>query len=172
MGSRQQLSKEQLESVTVEDSEISVRNLGAYLMGIHVSKVCSKALRYLYSISSWLLQLPALWFPKYQHDPLQRILSSCSCLHCLLGIQVQSPHTSLYNLHWLPVPYPLSSRWCRPCLPKEVSKIQGSGPYNLRSNASCELKRPETKCKTLGDTAFSHLLWNTLPSAMRSIGSV
>ena len=50
VGSRQQLSKVQLESVTVEDSEISVRNLGAYLMDIHVSKVCSKALRYLYSI--------------------------------------------------------------------------------------------------------------------------
>ena len=50
MGSRQQLSKVQLESVTVEDSEISVRNLGACLMGIHVSKVCRKALRDLYSI--------------------------------------------------------------------------------------------------------------------------
>ena len=48
MGSRQQLSKVQLESVTVQDSEISVRNLGACLMGIHVSKVCSKALRDLY----------------------------------------------------------------------------------------------------------------------------
>ena len=50
VGSRQQLSKVQLESVTVQDSEISVRNLGACLMGIHVSKVCSKALRDLYSI--------------------------------------------------------------------------------------------------------------------------
>ena len=38
VGSRQQLSKVQLESVTVQDSEISVRNLGACLMGIHVSK--------------------------------------------------------------------------------------------------------------------------------------
>ena len=37
-------------TVTVEDFEISVRNLGACLMGIHVSKVCSKALRDLYSI--------------------------------------------------------------------------------------------------------------------------
>ena len=50
VGSRQQLSKVQLELVTVEDSEISVCNLGACLMGIHVSKVCSKALRCLYSI--------------------------------------------------------------------------------------------------------------------------
>ena len=38
VGSLQQLSKVQLESVTVEDSEISARNLGACLMGIHVSK--------------------------------------------------------------------------------------------------------------------------------------
>ena len=38
VGSLQQLSKVQLESVTVQDSEISARNLGACLMGIHVSK--------------------------------------------------------------------------------------------------------------------------------------
>ena len=50
VGSRQQLSKVQLELVTVEDSEISVCNLGACLMGIHVSKVCRKDLRDLYSI--------------------------------------------------------------------------------------------------------------------------
>ena len=50
VGSRQQLSKVQLGLVTVEDSEISVCNLGACLMAIHVSKVCSKALRDLYSI--------------------------------------------------------------------------------------------------------------------------
>ncbi|CAH3154501.1 unnamed protein product, partial [Porites evermanni] len=49
-GSRQQLSKVQLELVTVEDSEISVYNLGACLMDIHVSKVCCKALRDLYFI--------------------------------------------------------------------------------------------------------------------------
>ena len=33
VGSRKQLSKVQLESVTVEDSEISVRNLGAWFDG-------------------------------------------------------------------------------------------------------------------------------------------
>ena len=38
VGSRQQLSKVQLESVTVEDSEISVRNLGACLTGFMWAK--------------------------------------------------------------------------------------------------------------------------------------
>ena len=33
VGSRQQLSKVQLESVTVEDSEINFRNLGAWFDG-------------------------------------------------------------------------------------------------------------------------------------------
>ncbi|CAH3190538.1 unnamed protein product, partial [Porites evermanni] len=39
VGSHQQLSKVQLELVTVEDSEISVCNLGHGLMGIHVSSL-------------------------------------------------------------------------------------------------------------------------------------
>ena len=125
VGSRQQLSKVQLQSVTVEDSEISVSNLGAWFDGqceqfavrplaIYISSDTSESIyrKMLYqspgsclcNISSRLLQLPALWFSKYQRDRLQRILSSCSYPHCLLGTQVQSPHTSLYNLHCLPVP--------------------------------------------------------------------
>ena len=125
VGSRQQLSKVQLELIIVEDSEISIRNLGAYFMAFMWAKsavrpcaiyilsdwsenICRKMLQSpgsrVCNISSWLLQLPALWFPKYQRGPLQRILSSCNCPHCLLGTQVQSPHTSLYNLHWLSVP--------------------------------------------------------------------
>ena len=82
VGFPQQLSQVQLESVTVEDSEISVRNLGACLMGIDVRKVCSKALRDLYSIRK---------FRKYLSEDATKV-------------QVQSPHTSLYNLHWLAVP--------------------------------------------------------------------
>ena len=65
VGSRQQLSKVQLELVTVEDSEISVCNLGACLMGIHVSKVCSKALRDLYSIRQ---------IPKYLSEDAAKVL--------------------------------------------------------------------------------------------------
>ena len=117
--------KEQLESVTVEDSEIRVRNLGAWFDGhsceqsavrpssIYISSDRSESIyrkmlpcpgSCLCNISSCLLQLSALWFSKYQRDRLQRILSTCIYLHCLLGTQVQSPHTSLYNLHCLPVP--------------------------------------------------------------------
>ena len=41
---------------------------------------------------------------------------------------------------------------------KKFLSFKESGPYNLRSNASCELKVPKTKCETHGDRAFSHLL--------------
>ena len=41
---------------------------------------------------------------------------------------------------------------------KKFLRFKESGPYNLRSNANCELKVPKTKCETLGDRAFSHLL--------------
>ena len=72
----------------------------------HLSEDATKVLVHarLCNISSRPLQLPALWFWKYQRDRLQKILGSCTCPHCLLGTQVQSPHTSLYNLHCLPVP--------------------------------------------------------------------
>ena len=41
---------------------------------------------------------------------------------------------------------------------KKFLSFKESGSYNLRSNASCELKVPKTKCETHGDRAFSHLL--------------
>ena len=133
-----QLSKVQLESVTVEDSEISVTNLGAWFDGhsceqyvvrpfaIYISSDtsessiggCYQSPGSWLCISSRLLQLPALWFSKYQRDRLQRILSTCIYPHCLLGTQVQSPHTSLYNLHCLPVPQ------CYQCYPStELSLV-------------------------------------------------
>ena len=155
MGSRQQLSKVQLESVTVQDSEISVRNLGACLMGIHVSKVCSKALRDLYSIRP---------IRKYLSEDATKVLVHAFvtsrldyCNYLLFGFQNTnvircrgflaaattaarivcfvpkfSHHTSAFIIY---IGYqcpsassatrPLSSRWYWPCLPKEVSKIQG-----------------------------------------------
>ena len=45
-----------------------------------------------------------------------------------------------------------------PVYQKKFLSFKESGPYNLRSNASCELKVPKTKCETHGDRAFSHLL--------------
>ena len=153
VGSRQQLSKVQLESVTVQDSEISVRNLGACLMGIHVSKVCSKDLRDLYSIRP---------IRKYLSEDATKVLVHAFvtsrldyCNYLLFGFQNTnvircrgflaaaaarivclvpkfSHHTPAFIIY---IGYqcpsassatrPPSSRWCWPCLPKEVSKIQG-----------------------------------------------
>ena len=155
VGSRQQLSKVQLELVTVEDSEISVCNLGACLMGIHVSKVCSMALCDLYFIRQ---------IRKYLSEDATKVLVHAFvtsrldyCNYLLFGFQNTnvircrgflaaattaarivclvpkfSHHTSAFIIY---IGYqcpsassstrPLSSRWCWPCLPKEVSKIQG-----------------------------------------------
>ena len=152
VGSRQQLSKVQLELVTVEDSEISVCNLGACLMGIHVSKVCSKALRDLYSIRQ---------IPKYLSEDAAKVLVHAFvtsrldyCNYLLFGFQNTnvircrgflaaaaarivclvpkfSHHTPafiIYIVYQCPsatsATRPPSSRWYWPCLPKEVSKFQ------------------------------------------------
>ena len=152
VGSRQQLSKVQLESVTFQDSEISVRNLGACLMGIHVSKVCSKALRDLYSIRPIRKYLSEDATKVLVHAFVTSRLDYCNQL--LFGFQNTnvircrgflaaaaaaarvvclvpkvSHHTPVYIGYQCPsassATRPPSSRWCWPCLPKEVSKIQG-----------------------------------------------
>ena len=51
-----------------------------------------------------------------------------------------------------------------PVYQKKFLSFKDSGPYNLRSNASCELKVPKTKCALVGPS-----LWNTLSKAIRSI---
>ena len=154
VGSRQQLSKVQLESVTVQDSEISVRNLGACLMGIHVSKVCSKDLRDLYSIrpirkylsedatkvlvhafvTSRLDYCNYLLFG-FQHTNVIRcrgfLAAAAARIVCL--VPKFSHHTPAFIIYIASYQCPSassatrppSSRWCWPCLPKEVSKIQG-----------------------------------------------
>ena len=154
VGSRQQLSKVQLESVTVQDSEISVCNLGACLMGIHVRKVCSMALCDLYSIRQ---------IRKYLSEDATKVLVHAFvtsrldyCNYLLFGFQNTnvircrgflaaaaarivclvpkfSHHTPAFIIYIVSYQCPSassatrppSSRWCWPCLPKEVSKIQG-----------------------------------------------
>ena len=152
VSSRQQLSKVQLELVTVEDSEICVCNLGACLMGIHVSRVCSKALRDLYSIRQ---------IQKYLSEDATKVLVHAFvtsrldyCNYLLFGFQNTnvircrgflaaaaarivclvpkfSHHTPafiIYIVYQCPsatsATRPPSSRWYWPCLPKEVSKFQ------------------------------------------------
>ena len=152
VGSRQQLSKVQLESVTVEDSEISVRNLGACLMGIHVSKVCSKALRDLYSIrqirkflsedatkvlvafvTSRLDYCNYLLFG-FQNTNVIRcrgfLAAAAARIVCLVPkFSHHTPAFIIYIVYQCPsatsATRPPSSRWYWPCLPKEVSKFQG-----------------------------------------------
>ena len=153
VGSRQQLSKVQLELVTVEDSEISVCNLGACLMGIHVSKVCSMALCDLYFIrqirkylsedatkvlvhafvTSRLDYCNYLLFG-FQHTNVIRyrgfLAAAATRIVCLVPkFSHHTPAFIIYIGYQCPSAFsatrPLSSSWCWPCLPKEVSKIQG-----------------------------------------------
>ena len=84
------------------------------------------------NFSSRLLQLPALWFSKYQLDRLRRILSSCSYPHCQCLVPKLSHHTRafiIYIVYQCPsatsANRPRSSRWYWSCLPKEISKFQG-----------------------------------------------
>ncbi|CAH3192065.1 unnamed protein product [Porites evermanni] len=125
VGSRQQLSKVQLESVTVEDSEISVRNLGACLMGIHVSKVCSKALRDLYFHQTD----PKISIGRCYQSP-GFLAAAAARIVCLVPkFSHHIPAFIIYIGYQCPrassATRPPSSLWCWPCLPKEVSKIQG-----------------------------------------------
>ena len=153
VGSRQQLSKVQFELVTVEDSEISVCNLGACLMGFNVSKVCSKALRDLYSIRQIRKYLSEDATKVLVHAFVISRLDYCNCLPfgfqntnvircreflaaaaarmvCLvLTFSHRTPAFIIYIGYQRPsassATRPPSSRWGWPCLPKEVSKIQG-----------------------------------------------
>ena len=131
MGSCQQLSKVQLESVTVGDSEIkhisTVRGLGTWFdknlsMTIHVSKVYNKACRGLYSIRQIRKYLSGGATKVLVHAFVTSLLDYCNSL--LFGIpkyehdRLQkilsaatrivclvpklSPHTPvLHNLDWL-----------------------------------------------------------------------
>ena len=65
VGSRQQLSKVQLQSVTVEDSEISVSNLGAWFDGQCEQFVVRPLAIYISSDTSesiYRKMLPKSWF--------------------------------------------------------------------------------------------------------------
>ena len=173
MGSRQQLSKVQLESVTVEDSEISVRNLGACLMGIHVSKVCSKDLRDLYSIrpirkylsedatkvlvhafvTSRLDYCNYLLFG-FQHTNVIRcrgfLAAAAARIVCLVPkFSHHTPAFIIYIGYQCPsassATRPLISPWCWPCLPKEVSKIQGKWSLQFKIECQLQIKGPQNK---------------------------
>ena len=71
---------------------------------------------------------------------------------------------------------PLSSRWCWPCLPKEVSKIQGKWSLQFKIQCQLRIQGPQNKARDpWGQGLFALVgpsLWNNLPSAIRSIWSV
>ena len=152
MGSRQQLSKVQLESVTVEDSEISFRNLRAWFDGIHVSSV-SKAFRDLYFIRQIQKHLsedatkvlvhafvtsrlvycnyPLFGFQNTNVIGCRGFLAAAATrIVCLVPkFSHHTPAFIIYIVYQCPsatsATRPPSSRWYWPCLPKEVSKFQG-----------------------------------------------
>ena len=155
-------------------------------MGIHVSKVCSKALCHLYSIrqirkylsedttkvlvhafvTSWLDYCNYLLF-EFQNTNLIRCRGFLAAAAAALSAWYSSSVTTHQPLQSALV----TSALVPPVLPvhralvgvgpvylKKFLRFKESGPCNLRSNASYELKVPKTKCETLGDRAFSHLL--------------
>ena len=71
---------------------------------------------------------------------------------------------------------PPSSRWYWPCLPKEVSKFQGEWSLQFKIYCQLRIKGPQNKVRDpWGQGLFALVgpsLWNTLPSAIRSIRSV
>ena len=110
-------------------------------MGIHVSKVCSKALRYLYSIRQIrkYIVTSRLDYCNYllcgfQNTNVIRfrgfLAAAAARVVCLVPkFSHHTPPFIIYIGYQYPsassATRPLSSRWCWPCLPKEVSKIQG-----------------------------------------------
>ena len=166
-------------------------------MSIHVSKVCSKAFRGLYSIRQ---------IPKYLSEDATKVLvhafvtshldycmasQNTSMIGCR-GLLMQLPALSAWYpssitshqsfviyiayqcLTELNVKYCYSSSelsWLWPLSHlKKLLSFKESGSYNWRSNTSHELKVSKTKCKTLGDRAFVRVgpsPWNPFPFSYR-----
>ena len=150
MGSRQQSSKVQLESVTVEDSEISVRNLGAWFDGQreqfavrpfaiyissdrkHLSEDATKVLVHTFVTSRLVYcNYPLFGFQNTNVIGCRGFLAAAATsIVCLVPkFSHHTPAFIIYIGYQCPSAFsatrPLSSSWCWPCLPKEVSKIQG-----------------------------------------------
>ena len=135
IGSRQQLSKVSIDSITIGASSVqpvsSVRNLGAWFdenlsMTTHVGKVCSKAFRGLYSIKQIRKYLSQDATKVLIHAFVTSHLDYCNSLLCgipqyqysrlqrilnaaarLVCLVPKFNHITpvLYDLHWLPVFY-------------------------------------------------------------------
>ena len=135
IGSRQQLSKVSIDSITIGSSSVqpvsSVRNLGAWFdenlsMTTHVGKVCSKAFRGLYSIKQIRKYLSEEATKVLIHAFVTSHLDYCNSLLCgipqyqysrlqrilnaaarLVCLVPKFNHITpvLYDLHWLPVFY-------------------------------------------------------------------
>lgn len=135
VGSRHQLSKIAIDSITVGNSTIqplnSVRNLGSWFdsnmsMSIHIGKICSKAFHGLYKIRQIRKFLSPESTKTLVHAFVTSHLDYCNSL--LFGVpkyqterlqkvlnaaarlifRIPKFHhisSALYNLHWLPVAY-------------------------------------------------------------------
>ena len=152
VGSHQQSSKVQLESVTVEDSEISIRNLGAWFDGQreqfavrpfaiyissrqirkHLSEDATKVLVHAFVTSRLVYcNYPLFGFQNTNVIGCRRFLAAAATsIVCL--VPKFSHHTPAFIIYIVyqctsatSATRPPSSRWYWPCLPKEVSKFQG-----------------------------------------------
>ena len=122
--------------------------------------------------------------PKKDIGRLQRVQNFAARL--LTGSKTRDHITPvLEQLHWLPMAYRIEFK----VLVLAFKAIHGLAPSYLcevvhkyipgrtlrSSNAACLLVEPKTRLKIGGDRAFSKaapVLWNRLPSALRSLDSL
>ena len=193
IGSRGQLSKININSLTVGDSIIepvkNARNLRSWFdehmaMDIHIGKICNKAFKGLYNIrqirkflsteaTKVLIQSHLDYcnsllsgLPKYQLDRLQKVLNAAARVICLVP---KFNHISPYlkDLHWLPVELRIYFK----ILLLVFKALNGIAPRYIcdliRTKAST---RSSLKCKTFSDRAFAFAgpsRWNKLPLTIR-----
>ena len=136
-----------------------------------MSKVCSKVLRYLYSIRlvrKYLSEDAVLVhaFVTSRLDYCNYLLfgfQSTNVVRCtgflaaaaarIVCLEPKFSHHTPAFIIYIGYQYPsvssatrpLSSRWCWPCLPKEVSKIQGKWSLQFKIECQLRIKGPQNQ---------------------------
>jgi hypothetical protein len=123
--------------------------------------------------------------PKYQKARLQRVLNAAARL--VVGLSKYDHITpTLISLHWLPIPeridfkilllvYKSLHKKSPEYIYEMLDLKSSSSRYSFRSQNDMTLNVPRTKCRTLGDRAFSYAgpyLWNKLPKDVQSAQNI